>query len=150
MPPDNVEAFVRLKTATRVPICQSERVFTRFGFRPYIEKHAADIIMPDIAWCGGLTELLKIAAYADAHGVLVVPHASSVYSYHLVATRPATPFAEFLMMSPDGASVVPTYGPLLDHEPLPERGRIRVSQLDRPGFGVELNRSLDLRRPFTR
>ena len=34
MPPDNVDAYVRLKADTEIPICQSERVFTRFGFRP--------------------------------------------------------------------------------------------------------------------
>ena len=47
MPPDSPEAFVRLKAATKVPICQSERVFTRYNFRQFIERNAADIIMPD-------------------------------------------------------------------------------------------------------
>ncbi len=65
MPPDNAEAFVRLKTATKIPLCQSERVFTRFGFRPFIEQNAADIIMPDLSWGGGITEGRKIASYAD-------------------------------------------------------------------------------------
>jgi len=46
MPPDNAEAFARLKSATKVPLCQSERVFTRFGFRHFIEQNAADIIIP--------------------------------------------------------------------------------------------------------
>ena len=65
MPPDNVDAFVRLKSETPIPICQSERVFTRFGFRPWIEKAAADIVMPDLSWGGGLSEGRKIAAMAD-------------------------------------------------------------------------------------
>ena len=60
MPPDNPEAFVRLKSATRIPLCQSERVFTRFGFRQFIERNAADIIMPDLSWGGGITEARKI------------------------------------------------------------------------------------------
>ena len=65
MPPDNVDAYVRLKSETSIPICQSERVFTRFGFRPWIEKAACDIVMPDLSWGGGLTEGRKIAAMAD-------------------------------------------------------------------------------------
>ena len=65
MPPDNVDAFVRLKSETAIPICQSERVFTRFGFRPWIEKAACDIVMPDLSWGGGLSEGRKIAAMAD-------------------------------------------------------------------------------------
>ena len=48
------------------------------GFRQPLEM-AADIIQPDVGWCGGITELIKISALADAHGAMVVPHGSSVY-----------------------------------------------------------------------
>jgi len=65
MPPDNIDAFAQLRAATRIPICQSERVFTRFGFRPWIEKAATDIVMMDLSWGGGLTEGRKVAAMAD-------------------------------------------------------------------------------------
>lgn len=74
MPPDNPEAYVRLKQATRIPLCQSERVFTRFGFRPWVERHAADIIMPDLSWGGGLTEGRKIASLADTYYLPVTCH----------------------------------------------------------------------------
>jgi galactonate dehydratase len=74
MPPDNVETYVRLKQATTIPICQSERVFTRFGYRPWIERGAADIIMPDLSWGGGLTEGRKIAAMADTYMLPVTCH----------------------------------------------------------------------------
>ncbi|MEZ5782274.1 MAG: mandelate racemase/muconate lactonizing enzyme family protein [Rhizobiaceae bacterium] len=65
MPSDNVDAFARLRSETTVPICQSERVFTRFGFRQWIEKSATDIVMMDLSWGGGLTEGRKVAAMAD-------------------------------------------------------------------------------------
>jgi galactonate dehydratase len=74
MPPDNVDSYVRLKSATKVPICQSERVFTRWGMRPWIEKGAADIIMPDFAWGGGLTEGRKIASLADTYYLPITSH----------------------------------------------------------------------------
>ncbi|MBX3012222.1 MAG: mandelate racemase/muconate lactonizing enzyme family protein [Caldilineaceae bacterium] len=74
MPPDNPEAYVRLKAATTVPLCQSERVFTRYGFRPLIERPAADIIMPDVAWGGGITEIRKICAWADSYYLPVTLH----------------------------------------------------------------------------
>jgi L-alanine-DL-glutamate epimerase-like enolase superfamily enzyme len=74
MPPDNVEPYVRLKQETSIPICQSERVFTRFGFRPWIERGAADIVMPDLSWGGGLTEDRKIAAMADTYFLPVTCH----------------------------------------------------------------------------
>ncbi len=74
MPPDNPEAFARLKSATKVPLCQSERVFTRFGFRQFIVQNAADIIMPDLSWCGGLTEARKISIFADTYYLPITTH----------------------------------------------------------------------------
>jgi len=102
-----------------------------------LEMECADIIQPDVGWCGGITELLKISALADAHGALLVPHGSSVYSYHFVITRHNSPFAEFLMMAPEADEVVPMFTPLLLNEPLPVNGRMKLP--DTPGFGVELN-----------
>ncbi len=74
MPPDNADAFVRLKSSTTVPLCQSERVFTRFRFRDFIEKPAADIIMPDLSWGGGLTETRKICSLADTYYLPITLH----------------------------------------------------------------------------
>ena len=113
-----------------------------------LEMGCADIIQPDVGWCGGITELLKISALADARGVMVVPHGSSVYSYHFVLTRHNSPFAEFLMMAPGADAVVPMFAPLLLDEPVPEAGRLVVP--DRPGFGVRLNPQCRLHRPYVR
>ena len=109
-----------------------------------------DIIQPDVGWCGGLTELIKISALADAHNTLVVPHGSSVYSYHFVITRHNSPFAEFLMMAPKADQVVPMFTPLLLDEPGPVNGRMKASALDQPGFGVRLNPACALSRPYPR
>src|SRR3546814_14487016 len=62
-----------------------------------MDMECCDIIQPDVGWCGGVTELIKLANYADSKGVMMVPHGSSVYSYHFVITRHNSPFAEFLM-----------------------------------------------------
>jgi galactonate dehydratase len=74
MPPDNSDAFVRLKASTSVPLCQSERVFTRYRFRDFIEKAAADIIMPDPAWGGGITETRKVCSLADTYYLPITLH----------------------------------------------------------------------------
>jgi hypothetical protein len=99
------------------------------------------------AWLRGFAQGLW--ALADAHGTMVVPHGSSVYSYHFVVTRHNSPFAEFLMMAPQADKVVPMFNPLLLDEPVPVNGRISVSALDRPGFGVQLNPQCSLHRPYT-
>jgi L-rhamnonate dehydratase len=152
LPPDDYWGYaeVRRRAPRDLLIATGEHEASRFGFRMLIDMRCCDIVQPDVGWCGGLTELLKISAYADAHDVLVIPHGSSVYSYHFVITRVNNPFAEFLMLAPDAASVVPMFTPLFANEPVPEGGRLRVSALDRPGFGVDLNPALELDRPFAR
>jgi L-rhamnonate dehydratase len=148
--PDDYWGYSALRR--RVPpgmlVTTGEHEATRHGFRLLLEMECCDIIQPDVGWCGGLTELLKISALADARNVLVVPHGSSVYSYHFVITRHNSPFAEFLMMAPEADRVVPMFTPLLLDEPVPSDGRLRLS--DAPGFGVHLNPDCTLHRPFTR
>jgi len=74
MQPDNIDAYARLKSETKVPLCVSERLFTRFGFRRCVELNAADIIMPDMAWTGGISETRKIAALADTYYLPITSH----------------------------------------------------------------------------
>lgn len=74
IPPDNIDAYARLKQETTVPLCVSERLFTKWGFRQVVEKNAADIVMPDMAWTGGLSETRKICAMADAYYLPVTSH----------------------------------------------------------------------------
>jgi L-rhamnonate dehydratase len=149
--PDDYWGYAALKA--NVPkgmmVTTGEHEATRWGFRLLLEMGCCDIIQPDVGWCGGITELIKISALADAHGVMVVPHGSSVYSYHFVVTRHNSPFAEFLMMAPEADKVVPMFNPLLLDEPVPQRGRLKASALDRPGFGVRLNPDCALHRPYT-
>jgi L-rhamnonate dehydratase len=131
-------------------VTAGEHEATRWGFRMLLEMDCCDIIQPDVGWCGGLTELIKIADEADTRGVMVVPHGSSVYSYHFVVTRHNSPFAEFLMMHPGPTEIVPMFAPQLLGEPVPKNGRIKTSALDKPGFGVTLNPKVSLHRPYAR
>lgn len=149
--PDDYWGYAELKKqAPRgMLVTTGEHEATRWGFRMLLEMGCCDIIQPDVGWCGGLTELVKISALADARGALVIPHGSSVYSYHFVITRHNSPFAEFLMMAPKADVVVPMFSPLLLDEPVPVKGRMKQSELDKPGFGVRLNPDCKLHRPYT-
>jgi L-rhamnonate dehydratase len=149
LPPDDYWGYAEVKRSVAgldILTTTGEHESTRWGFKLLLEWECADILQPDVGWCGGLTELLRIAELAREHGVPVVPHGSSVYSYHFLVTRPETPFGEFLMMHPDATEVVPMFAPLLVDEPVPVGGRLRLP--DRPGFGVDLNRDLPLVRPY--
>ena len=139
LPPDDYWGYTELRK--RVPkgmmVTTGEHEATRWGFRMLLEMGCADILQPDVGWCGGITELIKIADEADTHRVLVVPHGSSVYSYHFTITRHNSPFSEFLMMAPKADRVIPMFSPLLLDEPIPFNGRLKLN--DTPGFGVRLN-----------
>lgn len=150
LPPDDYWGYAQLKrdVPKGMLVNTGEHEATRWGFRMLLEMDCCDVIQPDVGWCGGMTELIKISALADAHNKLVVPHGSSVYSYHFVITRHNSPFAEFLMMAPQADEVVPMFTPLLLDEPIPEKGRMSATKLDKPGFGVRLNPECALSRPY--
>jgi L-rhamnonate dehydratase len=147
--PDDYWGYQQLRRSVppSMLVTTGEHEATRWGFRQLLEMGCADIIQPDVGWCGGITELIKISALADAYGAMVVPHGSSVYSYHFVVTRTNSPFAEFLMMHPTAEEVVPMFSPMLVGEPVPVNGRLKVP--DDPGFGVSLSKDLELARPHT-
>ena len=152
LPPDDYWGYAALKKAAPpgMMVTTGEHEATRWGFRLLLEMGCADILQPDVGWCGGLTELIRISALADAHNTMVGPHGSSVYSYHFVITRHNSPFAEFLMMAPKADEVVPMFNPLLLDEPVPVNGRMKASALDAPGFGVRLNPACSLHHPYPR
>ncbi|HHR1421240.1 TPA: L-rhamnonate dehydratase [Klebsiella pneumoniae] len=149
LPPQQYEGYRELKrqAPAGMMVTSGEHHGTLQSFRTLSET-GIDIMQPDVGWCGGLTTLVEIAAIAKARGQLVVPHGSSVYSHHAVITFTNTPFSEFLMTSPDCSTLRPQFDPILLGEPVPESGRIHKSVLDKPGFGVELNRDCNLKRPY--
>lgn len=138
--PDDFDGQALLKRAhPTAKFTTGEHEFSRYGFRKLIEGRNVDVLQPDVMWVGGMTELLKVSAMAAAYDLPVVPHASGPYSYHFVVSQANAPFQEYLANSPDGKSVMPVFGNLFTNEPIPSKGYLDVSELDRPGFGLEIN-----------
>ena len=74
IPMDDLDALADLRRQANVPICASETIGTRWGFRELFERRAVDIAMPDITWTGGIGETKRIAAMAEAYSLPVAPH----------------------------------------------------------------------------
>ena len=72
--PENYDALVKLSQQVDVPLATGEMLYTRHEFRELLARQAVNIIQPDICLTGGLWEMKKIAAMADAHYVSVAPH----------------------------------------------------------------------------
>jgi len=131
---ETLRAF-RERIDPKVPICVGERHYTRHGFRPVLEKHICDVVMPDITRCGGPSEMKRIATMAEAYNVLVAPHnpngpLSTLASAHVCASIPNFFRCEFIVND------VPWRDTIISH-PLDVRdGVLHLS--DRPGLGVDL------------
>lgn len=98
--PDRVESYARIKARTNIPLSGAEHEYTRWGFQRFLEADALDVLQPDIYWCGGLSETLKIAACATARDLVVIPHGhSSGATIHFSVTQSPihTPWQEFLV-----------------------------------------------------
>jgi galactonate dehydratase len=70
----NVEAMKKVADNVDIPIAAGERLYTRYGFRQYIEKQVLDILQPDLGLAGGIMETKKIAAHAETYNLHVQPH----------------------------------------------------------------------------
>merc|ERR1712048_907246 len=142
LPPDDYEGYKQVREALKdsgIMLTTAEHEYTRYGYRTLIADKSVDILQPDISWLGGMTEARRVVAMAAAHDILVIPHGSSIYSYHLQYAFKNCPMSEFLNLSPKSDKIVPLFGGLFPDEPLPKDGFIDLP--DKPGFGVTLDRT---------
>ena len=72
--PERISELAEVRQKVNIPIATGERLYTKFPFAEIIEKHAADVLQPDIANAGGITELKKIAAIAESKHITMAPH----------------------------------------------------------------------------
>ena len=140
LPPDDYEGYseVRQKVGHLVMLTTGEHEYTRYGYRLLLEKKCADVLQPDITWVGGLTEARRVVALAAAYDTPVIPHGSSVYSYHLQFAYANCPMGELIVLAPQADKVWPLFGDLFLDEPMPVDGYITLDG-SKPGFGVTLN-----------
>ncbi len=137
LPPDDLEGFIELRRHAPLPIATGEVLTRRQSFRPFIERHAVDIIQPDCTKCGGLTEAWRVGWLAYEHNILMVPHGWNTAiglaaDLHLTASLPVARYVEYLTPSPYMEEII-TEPFRVDAE-----GFLQVP--DKPGLGVELNR----------
>lgn len=145
--PENVDALAKVAQHVQIPIATGEMLYTKFQFRELLEKQACDIVQPDICCAGGISELKKIAAMAEAHYVTVAPHnpmgpVATAVNVHLCANIP-----NFLILEyhPDDE---PPRRDLVNEPIRLEDGYLRVPEA--PGLGIDLNEEAFERYPFRR
>jgi galactonate dehydratase len=140
VPPENIDAMRDVRQSTHTPICCGENLFLRHGFRELLEKRAADIIMPDIHKCGGLSEGRRIADMAHTYYVAMAPHSQAspvgaMAACHMLATIPNFLVYEWHWSHP--AERWDRWKRYLKQGDIIQNGFI--SPPDRPGIGVEMD-----------
>jgi L-alanine-DL-glutamate epimerase-like enolase superfamily enzyme len=93
--PDDIENHAKLASATSILIATGEIEAGRWRFKELLDKRAAEILQPDAAVCGGISEWRKIADTAASYGVTVCPHWFHDLHAHLVASAPNARYVEF-------------------------------------------------------
>ena len=93
------------------------------------------MLQPDITWVGGLTEARRVVALAAAYDTMVIPHGSSVYSYHLQFAFANCPMGELIVLAPQADKMWPLFGDMFLDEPMPIDGYVTLDE-NKPGFGV--------------
>ncbi len=71
---ENHNSLRQIRENTNVPLCVGERHFTRWDYDEILRDRLVDYIMPDVAWCGGISEIRRIAAMAEIQYIRVSPH----------------------------------------------------------------------------
>ena len=95
LPPDDWAGYAELVRQCPIPIAGGEHEFTAAAFTEIIERKLHHIVQPDVCWCGGMTELVKIYQVAKQHGVRVCPHrGGEIWGLHALAALDPEPLAE--------------------------------------------------------
>ncbi len=134
--PENIDALARVAQNVDIPIAVGERHSYMYGVRQLIEREIVDVIQPDTGRAGGLMQMKKIAAMAEAHYITVAPHDGSLgpvaemAAVHLVSTLP-----NFLILEHLEDDVPQRYEVM---EPQPEIVKGYISVPDQPGIGVDI------------
>lgn len=144
---ENMEYFPEIAASCNIPIATGERLFTKYDFKRLLSVGGVDIIQPDLSHAGGITEVRKIAAMAEAYDVALAPHC------------PLGPIALVSCLNVDAVS----YNAFIQEQSMGIHYNVGKSVLDyvhnkgdfafingyvqlpkRPGLGVEVNKELVL------
>jgi len=146
---ESPEAYAALRSMTDVPFAIGEEFASKWSFLPFIERGLTNFIRVDVCNIGGLTEAMKVAGWAEAHYIDLMPHnplgpICTAATIHLAAAVPNFAWLE-VRTSPteqlgfDNSELFPV-------QPRLEGNRFPVS--DRPGLGVEFDETKAAQQEF--
>lgn len=134
---ENISELLEVRRKVNIPIATGEHLFTRFSFAGVVDAHAADILQPDIAHAGGITELKRIATLAETKHITLAPHnvcspVGAMAEFHLDAA-----ILNFEIQEYHAEFYDPHYFDVVEGFPRQRNGHVEMN--DAPGLGLTLN-----------
>lgn len=136
LPQDNLAAYRELSQATRLPLCLSERLMTRWQFREVLENRAARYIMPDLSWCGGISEGKKLAGMAETYYLPIAPHNCGGPVLHIASAHLAANVTNLFVCESVRRHYLDEYKGVVTNTLPSKDGYLPLPE--GPGLGVEL------------
>lgn len=141
----NSDLHKKVADKVNVPIAGGERLYNRWGIKPYMQDQSIDVLQPDIGLSGGFTETKKVCDYADVYDVRIQAHVcggpvATAASLHLETAIP-----NFLIHEHHTYAIKDWNRELCIEDPQPVNGFFEVSE--EPGLGIHLNDKIVMRSP---
>ena len=135
--PLNTDSLAAVARGVRIPLAAGERIYTRWGFRPLLEKQILGLIQPDLGLCGGLTEGKKICDMANTYHVPVQCHVAGGPLALAAALQLEAVIPNFCIHEHHGVALWEAGLDSAKYRHLPKNGFFEVPDL--PGIGQELS-----------
>ncbi len=145
VPPENLDALAEVKNRVRVPIAAGERIYSRWDYQRFFKLSCADYVQPDLSHLGGIGEVKKIAAQAEANHIAICPHNPSGPIANAAALQIAASTPNFHLLETMAVDV-PWRTDICDEDIIFRNGKMLVPE--RSGLGVDINEDAVAEHPF--
>lgn len=133
----NTKLQSKIAENVKIPMAAGERIYTRWGFRPYFEDQSIDVIQPDLQLTGGITEGKKVCDYANVYDITVQPHVCGSPVATAVALQLEAVIPNFLIHEHHTNALKEYMKKICVQNYQPEKGRFKIPDL--AGFGIDLD-----------
>lgn len=135
------EAHIKVANQSPIPMATGERLYTRWGFLPYLQAGSIDMIQPDIGLVGGISEGMKIAHLAHTFDVGVQAHICGTPLATAMALQFEAAIPNFEIHEHHSFSLKACNRELFEEDLQPVNGRFAVPTA--PGFGMTLRKEAE-------
>ena len=134
--PLNPKLTAYAKQSINIPLAAGERIYSRWGYLPFLEARSLDVLQPDLGTCGGITECKKICDMAHAYDMTVQVHVAGTGVACAAALHVEASIPNFCIHEHHQKALMPEYIELCTQNYQPVNGRMPVPEL--PGIGQDL------------